>query len=116
MKDFDAFLKELEGTGPTFKLFGTVYRLPASPSALSVLKLLALRRKPDEIADDQLVLEIFRSFFGNAVKADGTTGDFVTEWLERGLTITTMIELLKWVLAEYRLSGDGTSEGKGLTG
>jgi hypothetical protein len=50
------------------------------------------------------------------VKTDGTTGDFVSEWLERGLTITAMIELLKWVLAEYRLAGDGNSEGKGLTG
>jgi len=116
MKDFDAFLKELEGSGPTFKLFGGVYRLPASPSALSVLKLLALRRKPDEIADDQLVLEIFRSFFGAAVTEDGKTGDFVADWLEKGLTITGMIELLKWVLAEYRLAGEGTDEGKGSIG
>ncbi len=116
MKDFDAFLKELEDAGPTFKLFGDVYRLPASPSALSVLKLLALRRKPEEIADDQLVLEIFRSFFGAAKKADGSTGDFVTVWLEQGLTLSAMVALLQWVLAEYRLSGEGTAEGKGSTG
>lgn len=99
-RDFDQFLDELKAARPGFVLFGRTYYLPASLPALVVLELAQLRNQaPTEPTE---ILALFAKLYRLAETEDGKPAP-VDEWLQRGLSLELLTELLAFLLDAYNL-------------
>lgn len=102
-RDFDQFLNELKASRPSFKLFDQTYYLPASLPALVLLELAQIKdRAPTEPAE---VLALFAKLYRLAETEDGQPAP-VNEWLQRGMSLELLTELLAFLLDAYNLRQD----------
>lgn len=99
-RDFDQFLSELKRSRPSFKLFGETYYLPTSLPALVVLELAQTKeRAPTEPAE---IVALFAKLYRLAETEDGQPAP-VSDWLQRGMSIEVLTELLVFLLDAYDL-------------
>ena len=89
MKDFDALFKEKEVKGAEFKLYGKKYTLPQSLPAKTALY---LAKCESEAKIEGVLLEVISNdLFGK---------DNVADWLERGMGIKQLQDLIEWAMGE----------------
>lgn len=97
MRDFDAFLKEVEGKSHKYKLFGIEGVLPPTIPVGLVLHFALLQEREDteEVGKDE-ILGMLYSLYGKSV---------VDRWVkEPTFDITLMQEMIKWALECYDLT------------
>lgn len=102
-KDFDAFFSETKKEPVVIKLFGEEHELSHSLPAIIMVKLLRLQKEvgnEGEIPPHE-VINMAEGIFGK---------ERLDEWLEKGLTVDQLGELIQWTVQQY--NGNGGTEGK----
>lgn len=112
MRNFDAFIAEIQDKGPEFQLYGKRYKLPASPSLKAILLFIELQEKSEEEATKELLLPAFRALFENVKCLDNLEENPADCWLNSGMSLAVMIELLKWALEQYGIAQTEGTLGK----
>jgi len=106
--DFDAYWAETtkEEEAPQIRVFGEVYTLPASPPAMAILRMVRNESDPDAVVPAQDILTSAESYFG---------ADALNTWLEQGLTIKQLRDLIEQVIGMYTesLEEDADASGEG---
>lgn len=98
-RDFDAFLAEAQERGPSFRLFGETWHLPPSlPVALMTKAALMQATLGDDAEiDPSSLLDMASAIFGK---------DALDAWIEKGLDVDTLTELIGWVPEAYSPQSD----------
>lgn len=102
--DFDAFWAESqpdEAEAPRIKVFGKEHILPASPPAIMMVRALRLQGKDEDVPAED-VIKFAEALFGRET-LDG--------WLERGLRISQIGDLVRMTMEMYHERAAGTGEG-----
>lgn len=119
---FDAAFREAKKTGPQFELFGHSYELPASLPVGVVLEVQRLQRA--EEGEQANVIELLDRVYSTARWMGTVAGEAprpgytdhrgeyhpsstVQSWIDQGLTVEQMVELLRWAFSQY---GSGSQE------
>lgn len=95
-RDFDAFWTESQGEPLVVRVFGVEHHLPpAMPASVMiyVLRMQAEGADPDSALPVQAVLHLSEALFGVSR---------MQSWLDRGLTVDQLGDLIKWVMEQYQ--------------
>jgi len=103
--DFDAAISEAEEEPVVVRYLGRDWRLFTSLPAKPVLRL--LRVQADGRGEDELSRQEMVAFMAEMVPAD-----VLEAWLDGGLTIAQMAQLLRAILAAYQGSEDESDAGE----
>lgn len=94
-RDFDAYFEEKQQQQPVLLRYqGEMHHLPA---AIPMAAVLMLRRMATEngTVNDEGVIKLFQTVFG---------ANRYSKWVQNGMTLNEMIELLGWALEQYGLA------------
>ena len=98
-KDFDEFFNEMEASSVIrIKLFGKDYDLPSELPATTLLETYKAFKNGQSTISDAKQMQIAMAMLGE---------DNVTEWCEKGLKISQLTEIMKWVAAQHQVKDQG---------
>lgn len=98
-RDFDAFFEEQENNPVQLKIFGETHNLPSSLPAIVMLKI--LRMQKEKTLNELEMMEMCMEIFGKKR---------FEKWLEKGLTVDQMQELIRWAFEQYRQGDSGNTK------
>lgn len=102
-KDFDEFFNELEKKPALeIKLFDSIYYLPSEIPAMTILEAYKVVKSGQSEISDAKQMEIAMTMLGEKN---------VEDWCNKGLTISQLTEIMKWVSLQTQ-GGDTNSGGK----
>ena len=91
-KDFDEFFKSKKDS-MIVRLFGKEYEIPASITAKIALNLGKMAKEdPDRSMGAEEVMEILQLIY---------TEEVIEEWLDGGITMEELSEVLGWTIQQY---------------
>lgn len=97
-RDFDKFFQEAAAEPVTLTYQGETHHLRSSLPVATVLMISKLEKmESNETVTDQVVVQMFQQVFGQ---------DLYRKWLKGGMTVTEMVELLRWALVAYGMASD----------
>jgi isopentenyl diphosphate isomerase/L-lactate dehydrogenase-like FMN-dependent dehydrogenase len=97
-KDFDEFFQEVEAKPVIrIKMFGKDYDLPSELPAMTLLETYRAFKSGETTVSDAKQMEIAMTMLGE---------NNVTEWCEKGLTMSQLTEVMKWVAAQHQVKGE----------
>lgn len=104
-KDFDAFFNEMEKKPAVqIKVFGEMYDLPSELPATPILQTYRASKSGDAQMSESMQMEIAIELLGE---------ENVSEWCKKGMTLTQLVEVMKWAVQEYTGAVGVANEGTG---
>ena len=101
-KDFDEFFGELEQRPSIeIKMFNEIYHLPGELPAMTILEAYRAAKEGRSEISEAKQMEMAMTMLGE---------ENVADWCSKGLTITQLTELMRWVLTQHQ--GDSSGSGK----
>jgi hypothetical protein len=99
-KDFDEFFQEMESKPVIrIKLYGKEYDLPSELPATTLLETYKAFKTGQTHVSDAKQMEIAMLMLGE---------DNVTEWCEKGLSMSQLTEVMKWVAIQHQVKEQGS--------
>lgn len=96
-RDFDEFFGEIDQKPALrIRLFGKDYTLPSELPATTMLEAYRAYKNGEQTISDGKQMEIAVSMLGE---------ENVTEWCERGLSMSQLTEIMSWVAKQHQSSG-----------
>lgn len=105
--DFDRFWSEMkpeDGETRGVRVFGEDVILPSSPPALIVLRYLRQAADPEAAVEPDFMVKIAEALFGQ---------ERLDSWLEKGLTLQQLVDLVTETVRMYLQDEDRGDEGDG---
>ena len=104
-KDFDAFFNEMEKKPAVqIKVFGDMYDLPSELPATPILQTYRASKTGDTQMSETMQMELAIEILGE---------ENVEKWCKKGMTITQLVEVMKWAVQEYTGAAGIASGGTG---
>lgn len=103
-KDFDKFFSEMEKKPSlTLKLYDKIYELPTEIPATTMLQTYKmLKEGKDKIGESEQMSIAIQMLGENNVQ----------DWCDRGMSVTQLAEIMKWVATQHSGNNEGTETGK----
>ena len=99
-RDFDKFFREQRKEPVVLRYQGEEHFLGASLPVATVLRLKQMEATGGQLGDDDLI-KLFQSIFGGARYG---------KWVQGGMTLDEMVELMGWAMEAYGLAQAAPSE------